>query len=273
MRKKYRIFTIVLCISLVGSSFFSVANGFAKEISEQLTPLFSKKPFESDRIDANGRIYQPEQVVLKTEVDSTEGEEPVYQGSRDSLVDPSEQKDLISFSQEEMERYLLEGYSIADLYEADALANEIFVEPDELLKMKKEAGSWEDIRSKGVEQQTAKVVDSLKAAFPAEYMELQKYELTPEEEILLLAAYDRNRSTSIDQLAENYKNSPELFTAERTNALFDVRSEQAIENKQQATEPEELSDREMEKLKELASKRNLSLDVLVEKYQSSKRGE
>ena len=274
MLKNKKWIAISLCVGLVASSILPVANSFAEELAEQGFPLFTTKPAVDSIVAPNERLQQPETVTLQTEAsDSEKSEEPIYQGTKVTLEpDPTAAEEFYNMSQSEMEQYLKEGFTLHDLYQADALANVMMIKPNELLELKQAEGDWAKAEAKAQINQALEQIKPYIEKHPKEYQQLKKQSLTPQAELLLMSIYDRNRSVPVKDLVQQYKKSPASFVdnhVEKTKSK-DVKDISLFEKKGSNGAPTE---REMENLKKLAEKTNTPLEDLVQKYKTFQKGD
>lgn len=293
MMNKRKWFAICLCASLTVSSLLPVASSFAQEVTQQFLPFISSKPTLEPIGAPNNRMSEPQEITLQTVAsDSMEDiAQPIYQGEKDTIVvNPSqqestglsrqssgsslptgaEQQDLFNMSQEDMEKYLKEGYSIADLYEADSLANKILVEPYELLQIKIKLGSWEKVKQTAISEKAQQVVEKYKEKYPKVYQQLRKQSLSPEMELLVMSAYDKDTSLSVDSLAKDMKKSPEQFinsqSAKALNSKDSIISGKGVGDLS-------INEKDIEDLREIAKKRNIPVEILIQKYMDFQKGD
>ncbi|RED54737.1 hypothetical protein [Cohnella lupini] len=281
---KQRKKTIVLLIltTMIATSAMPVAASVIREAGEKAELILGLKPERIEQAAPNDRISPIEPVVLKTEgTGAGEDEQVVYQGSRDSLE--KEPQDRYSMTTEQMEKYIDDGFTIADLYEADALANQWLIAPDQLLKHRKVEGNWEKgLQSAQTENAQLIVEGVYKPKYPKEFAELSKEKLNPETQLQLFAYYDRDQSAPMKNLINLYRKSPETFKQNHKKMLSDTASrvtemhlsKPTTSGKQSTKDVSqvELSEREQQSMQELAEKTGIPADKLTQKYQSFLEG-
>lgn len=285
LKKTKKYVAIVVMIGLLGTASVPVVNSFATE-GGQVQSVFGFHRQAEQKDVPNERLQPIKPVTLATEVSGDEQEvEPVYEGSRLSLHENPEQHDWYSLTAEQMEQYLQEGFTIADLYEADAIANELIIDPEVLLSLKKEEEDWEKVKATAQEQNAQKIVKEVYSVkYPKEYKELSKLKLSSREQLMLLSYYDRDRTVSMKELTQTFQEAPSEFLKSHADVMtsFASRGSRAEVKEQGASgtndearlkaEELSLSERELEKLQQVADISGLSLEELAEKYHKAVEG-
>jgi|GEM_PF-6913083 len=286
LNHKLKIIAILLLACMIGATAVPAAASVVREAGEQARVILGFLPAcEKQQPAPNERINPIEPVVLKTEVTGAEGdnEQILYQGSRDSLEENPQ--DHYSLTSEQMEQYLQDGFTVSDLYEADARANKLFIPPEQLLEIKKTEGDWEQVEKTAKQNAALEIVERVyKDKYPAAYEEMSKYQLEPEAQLQLFAYYNHDKSTSMKELIDRYQQSPEVFKQDQAkltdkSATWSIRANKANlsspskEQKSEIASSETvLKERDQQLIEELAEKTGQSVDKLAEQYQSFVKG-
>ncbi|XID93325.1 hypothetical protein ACF3MZ_01955 [Paenibacillaceae bacterium WGS1546] len=281
LKQRRKMFSIFILVCMIGTAAMPVAASVAREAGERAGEILGFKPIRDKVMVPNERISPVEPVVLQTEVTGVgDDEQVIYQGSRDSLE--AQPQDWFSFTTEQMERYLQDGFTISDLYEADARANQLFIAPEELLEIKKTEDDWEKVEKIAIKENAQRIVEQVyRAKYPNEYKEMRKHKLDPEIQLQLFAYYHRDNSSSIKDLINSYQKSPETFNRDQIklmekSASWVTKAPNAAssQDQQRATASSDisLSARDQQLMRDLAEKSGRSVEALTEQYRSFIKG-
>jgi hypothetical protein len=277
-KTKRKLVVVITLASMIVTSAMPVAAGVVQEARDQAASILGYKPTREKNTVPNERLEAVEPIVLKTEATGSGGdEEVVYQGSRDSIEE--QPQDVFTLTAEQMEHFMQEGFAIADIYEADKLANQLMIPPEELLKHKKSEGKWEKAVDKAKSETAARVVERVyKTKYPKEYAEISKHKLNPEDQLQLFAYFDRDDTSSMKDLIVRYQKSPEAFKQDqekimsnsKASALNKLKDAKSTSGKQttQSAGKNKLTEQDNELMKDLAKKTGKSVEDLTKQYQS-----
>ncbi|AEG61160.1 hypothetical protein [Desulforamulus ruminis] len=211
MQKK-KILALILCFSFILSSMsflsIGIAGEFMKKANLSDSPLLKSTPGKQVVKELNRGIDSPMGDIL---LEITNGDGVLYQGQRESLESGDAFKeDTYHIEGEELANLIQEGYSVSDIFKADELANKIHEEPKNLLKRKKELDkNWEEVEKKLFTERAEKFITKFKSKYPKESKQLEDQGFSEEEQFTLLAMYDQQMVSSIEELTKSYKQNGE----------------------------------------------------------------
>ncbi len=273
--KSKKILSIVLCIGIAASSLGSSLTGYAKVAKNKSD--FDKQEAVMDNssistlpsqnlLDMEAEVYDQSKAPSDKLVLSSE-EEILYQGTIAALN--PEDRDMFHIGEEEIEDMMKKGYSIEDIFEADRISNELFIDPVILLEEKMDSNkSLEEVKSEILEENRKKVIFNLKDKFGDQYKKLKEMNLEETDIINLLAYSDINNVEISDVLIEEYQRSSDSVLQRRTddkiedNALQDEGERSRLSESETMAVPEKLKN----KLDVLSEKTGKSVEDLINAY-------
>lgn len=114
--------------------------------------------------------------------------------------------DRYNFSQEDVKRLLLEGYSIKDIYTADDIGNRLNEVPQKLLEEKRKSGkSWGDFEKELKSKRMELSLKNLKKKHPDDYARVDKEAVPAEDKVLMLILVDSSKCKDVEDLINIYK--------------------------------------------------------------------
>lgn len=276
--KRFRKWIILpLCAGLIVSLISPGTTGFAEAVVEQFKEVvLGKAP--TDHI-----IQVPDQepditVAQNDQLDKFKGftsqEEVVHQSNeimpelnpttaRTLSVD-MESKDLFNLSQEQMENFLSQGYSIEDLYQLDELSNRVLIDPQTVAARKESDITWTELEKTLMQEKEAAQLISLSKVYSQEYIELQKEDLKDREMLLLLISYDAGKGT-ISELLKVYKSKGEPGLAN-----YESPQQIKIQSKGSKSSQPPVDDDVLKRIQTLADETGIPIDDLLSQYHTVK---
>jgi len=267
---------IILCIGILtsnlGGSFVSLAKdkkreGFKKYDMDMDDSMTNTLP-AIDLIEMEPEAYYEN--ASNDKIISTSEGEVLYEGTQ-STLDP-EEKDMFHIGEEEIKEMMQKGYSVEDIFEADRIANELFLDPQILLE-KKEASdkSLEQIKKDILEESREKMKFYLKEKYEDAYEKLESKDLKETEIINLLAYADINNLNVSDQLVEEYQTNGDKLFKKAKNEINKSKVSQKTKKKYQISDAaaKNLSEELIDKLEILSQKTGKPVEKLVKGYMNS----
>lgn len=264
---------IILCIGLLVSSLsnslVSIAKdnkreGFKKydmDMDNSMTETLPTATIVEMDSEINNYDYMPNNKIAAFE------EEILYEGTQ-STLDP-EQNDMFHIGEEEIKEMMQKGYSVADIFEADKIANEIFIEPQILLEKTISSNkSLEQIKKDILEESREKAAAILKEKHKDEYERLKNKNMKENEIMLLLAYADVNNMIISDKLIEEYQKIGDKLFEKSKDELNRNALSQETKNKYQIsdTSVEDISEELIDKLEILSQKTGKPVKELLKSY-------
>lgn len=115
------------------------------------------------------------------------------------------QQDRFNYQQEDVEEFLLNGYTLEDIYMSDLIGNQWLVNPRELMEQKKSTGvEWKAI-AREKQAQVEGELESLLSQYPLKERKLRQTAGTAAEKLELLKHLDEDYPASWDAAITAYR--------------------------------------------------------------------
>jgi hypothetical protein len=238
--KNKKSIAVILSIGIAVSGFSQIITTYAQNSMEEVDFSSGKAP-EQNITSLEPELFD-QNVTPNKDVYGLDNQNAVlYQGIK-IRANSKSTKDLYNLGEDEIETLLESGFSIQDIYEADEISNELFVNPVELLNMKKESNkSLTELRSDIINQRKESSNNYLKNKYKNDFKTLQEQGLNEEEIFSLLAYADINNLQVNKELIMNYKNKgSDVFKAGKNKLSDDTKKKYGITDNDSAKLSDEL---------------------------------
>ncbi len=203
MFKNKKAISIILCIGIVTSGFSGIITTYAQNNNGKVLERTEASQPKQNITELLPEVNVQEPADGKSETISGE---ILYQGVRKRYDPEGSGTYQYNIGSEDIKALLESGFTIQDILEADEIGNEIYIDPMELLAMKKEtAKSFEELKAEVIKKREDDSISYLKNKYKKDMGTLQKEGLSEDEIISFLISVDSSGQTIEDGLIKEYK--------------------------------------------------------------------
>lgn len=295
-----RIIAYIICLFLIipslGTSIVTMA---MDKSGEPLVASIIGNPDESlgntyINNDINDSLL-PSNIQIEQSIISPDGgENVIYESSRESLVDSnslvndiynltgddaeallgdggSYSSDVYNLTEDDIKTLLIDGYTIQDIYKADDIGNNSYIDPKELLsRMRASNISLEEAKNEIIVEQKNSEVQILGQKHPDEYSLLMQEGLNDDQIFLLLSVIDIYHIQCTMELIQDFKvNGENALDSYIDPSSVTVSQEKMDEYNLTPDDVKGLTDETLDKLVTVANKMGISVKDAVEQFNSS----
>ncbi|MEC0232630.1 hypothetical protein [Paenibacillus alba] len=261
-QKQKKIIALSLCLGILFSSVSPFSTGLAAEV---INKLKSGSTLDSS-IHRELQINPPTENVFTTQVAS--GELQAITPTAETVK--SQKSEKYTFSNEDVQTLLNQGYSVQDILKSDDLGNQLDVDPKTILEdHKKNPRGWEQVENEMKSVKFGPLIEQLKKRHPEDAKKLQGKSFTAEEQVSLLSMVDQHLVQSMDDIIKNYKESGEeaIYRATKENKFYGRVSKERM-NKYHLTDEDvqslRLTDEKLEEIEKLNKSGKASTNEYLE---------
>jgi hypothetical protein len=277
--KSKKVISIALALGMLVSSVNVAFTSTIKDGKLQINLPFIKN-FSSEKQEGkvlSNNIVKPDAKALKTArnkeitIQLPDKSEVIYKGVKKSYTKDLKSSDIFSYSQEEMEQLLEQGYSIEDIVKADEVGNRLIEEPKKLLEMKADSKKdWTGIEKEVQNSRNHEYVSKMKEKYPDEYKKLAKEKFSDEDMSKIFTYIHHNNVASVDSLISSYKTQGESALKYSESSADKIKVSKSYMDKLGLSESDikGLSDESLKTIEEIAKKKGITAKELVKQVNS-----